>query len=91
MPLRAIVTSCYFTRHAGRTSSVRGLAALSTGVTQELLTPAWMSVSTDNIALVPDYYQRRRLSFVLGERDALLAAFRRHNAPAEAAAGGAVP
>ena len=49
-----------------------------------------MPVYIDNIALVPDYYQRRTLSFVLGERDPLLQAFRNCKALAAAAARAAV-
>ena len=34
----------------------------------------------DNIVIMPDYYARKTLTFILGERDPLLQAFRKRKA-----------
>ncbi len=39
-----------------------------------------MLCGADNIEILPDYYARRTLTFVLGERDPLLQAFRKRKA-----------
>ena len=38
------------------------------------------AVCTDNVVIMPDYYARRMLTFILGERDPLLQAFRKRKA-----------